>query len=174
MERNNLWAPWRLDYIQSVGSDAGASHKSAGDCFMCQAVGAAEADHADHLVLLHDHRGVMMLNRYPYTNGHLLIVPSGHRGRLNDLTEKEREGLMGLVALGEQLLEAAMNPQGINVGINIGEASGAGVPGHLHIHVLPRWHGDTNFMSSVAGLRVIPQALEKSYEQLGQMLKGLI
>ena len=80
---------------------------------------------------------------------------------------------MELTALAEKLLDAAMNPQGINVGINIGKAAGAGVPGHLHVHVLPRWSGDTNFMSSVAGLRVIPQSLEKSYEQLKAMLAGL-
>ena len=175
MESKNIWAPWRLDYIESVAKEELQDKPKPKACFMCQAVkvDARTDESEDHFLLLNDQRGVIMLNRYPYTNGHLLIVPHSHLGTLNDLSPEQRLGLMELTALAEKLLDAAMNPQGINVGINIGKAAGAGVPGHLHIHVLPRWSGDTNFMSSVAGLRVIPQSLEKSYEHLKVTLERL-
>ncbi len=175
MKRKNIWAPWRLDYIETVAAEELQDKPKHKACFMCEAVKADAAgdESVDHFLLVNDERGVIMLNRYPYTNGHLLVVPHSHLGTLNDLSAEQRLGLMELTALAEKLLDAAMNPQGINVGINIGKAAGAGVPGHLHVHVLPRWSGDTNFMSSVAGLRVIPQSLEKSYEQLKATLERL-
>lgn len=176
MSHQNLWAPWRLDYLRSL--DPAAKRLPASDpprCFLCDAA-AAEAgtpEARDRLVLLHDARGVILLNRYPYTNGHLLVAPVEHIGDLTDLDSAQRNGLFDLVALAEELLKTAINPQGINVGINIGRAAGAGVPGHLHAHVVPRWAGDVNFMETVGQVRVIPQALERSYEHLAGEIKTL-
>lgn len=126
------------------------------------------------LVLLRDDRGVMLLNRFPYSNGHLMVAPADHLADLPELTAAQRAGLMELTALAEKLLQTAINPQGFNVGINLGRCAGAGVPGHLHVHIVPRWHGDTNFMQTVGQIRVIPQALEESYEHLNAVLVKLL
>ncbi len=109
---------------------------------------------------------MLLLNRYPYTSGHLLIAPRRHVARLSDLNEAELLDLSRLTNLGIELLERVLNPQGFNVGINLGRAAGAGVPGHLHQHVVPRWAGDTNFMSVVGEVRIVPHALMTMYDQL--------
>lgn len=166
----NLWAPWRLDYLKQI------DQKPPGDgpppCFLCEAgtVTAGTPEAAERLVLLRDDRGVILLNRYPYTNGHLLVSVADHLADLTDFTPVQRAGLIELTTLAERLLRAAINPQGINVGINIGRCAGAGVPGHLHVHVVPRWGGDVNFMDTIGGVRVIPQALEESYAHLSEVL----
>ena len=121
---------------------------------------------ADRLVLLSDERGSLLMNRYPYSNGHLLVAPHKHAGDISDLTASERAGLMELTELGSRLLRTAMHCQGVNLGMNLGRSAGAGVPGHCHMHLVPRWNGDVNFMQTVAGARVIPQALEASYDAL--------
>lgn len=150
--------------------------KTARSCFLCDALnvqpGTEEAKR--RLVLLRDDRGVMLLNRFPYSNGHLMVAPGEHLADLPELTAAQRAGLMELMALAEKLLQTAINPQGFNVGINLGRCAGAGVPGHLHVHVVPRWHGDTNFMQTVGQIRVIPQALEESYEHLSAVLVKLL
>lgn len=175
MQRQNLWAPWRISYIQGLDqADAAAApkaeqpHQSEEACFLCQAAdpGLTDAQRAERLVLLRDERGVLLLNRYPYTNGHLLAAPCDHRPELDDLTPEQRAGLMELATLGQRLLRVVMNPQGLNIGMNVGRCAGAGMPGHIHLHIVPRWHGDVNFMDAVAGVRIIPQALAQSYEQL--------
>lgn len=170
MAEKNLWAPWRLSYIQSIvgGEQNEASAAGGPRCFLCEATerDADEPTQRQRLVLVNDERGVLLLNRYPYTNGHLLAAPRAHRAGLVDLTPQERAGVMELSALGARLLEAAMNPQGMNVGMNLGRCAGAGLPGHVHMHVVPRWNGDVNFMTVVGQVRVIPQALEHSYELL--------
>ena len=172
MAVENIWAPWRMDYIRQLDpSDlpaAAASSQSPSGCFLCDAVArASDPDAAaERFVLHHDARGLLMLNRYPYTNGHLLAAVDDHIGELGDLSVEQRAGLMELTAFGERVLRAAVNPQGINIGINLGRCAGAGLPGHLHVHILPRWSGDTNFMSAIADVRVIPQALEQSYAHL--------
>lgn len=168
MQSQNLWAPWRMAYIKQL--DAKDEPGTPGRCFLCDAANA-DADRARLLVLHNDDRGVILLNRYPYTNGHLLIAPRAHVGDLTDMTAPARAGLMELTVLAERLLRAAMNPQGLNIGINLGRSAGAGVPGHLHVHVVPRWAGDTNFMQAVGQVRVVPQALDDSYEWLTQTLK---
>jgi ATP adenylyltransferase len=161
-----------LDYLKQLGSKPQQGELS---CFLCDAAsvttGSDEA--ARRLVLLRDERGVLLLNRYPYTNGHLLVSVADHLGDLTDLSPQQRAGLMELTVVGEQVLRAAINPQGINIGMNIGRCAGAGIPGHLHMHVVPRWGGDVNFMDTVGGVRVIPQALEESYAHLSEVLKTL-
>ncbi len=160
---------------QSPAHSTDPSNEAAKSCFLCDAIQCQpDTDDArQKLVLLIDDRGMLMLNKYPYTNGHLLICAKDHVGQLADLTADQRAGLMELTALAEQLLKTAINPQGLNVGINLGRAAGAGVPGHLHIHVLPRWVGDTNFMQTVGQIRVIPQALDQSYDHLAAVLAKL-
>jgi len=121
---------------------------------------------ADRLVIASDDHALLMMNRYPYTNGHMLVAPREHAAELRDLSQDTRHALMDWTDRACTLLQDTVNCQGINVGINLGRCAGAGVPGHLHVHILPRWSGDTNFMSTVGRVRVIPQALDKSYEQL--------
>ena len=120
----------------------------------------------EHLVLYRTDLSLMLLNRYPYTNGHLLVAPGEAVADLPQLSIEQRTDLMELTVLGERLLQAAMNPQGINIGINLGRCAGAGLPGHLHVHVVPRWGGDVNFMTVVGDVRIVPQALEEVYEEL--------
>ena len=173
MGKQNLWAPWRLSYLQ--GLKPGEDPRSDG-CFMCNAAAAdlTDDERAERLVLLRDERGVLMMNRYPYTNGHLLVVPLAHCADLSDMTQQQRADLMELAELGNRLLKEAMNPQGINLGMNLGRCAGAGVPGHVHMHIVPRWHGDVNFMDVVGGVRVIPQALEEGFVTLSETLRRLV
>lgn len=155
---------------------AGVPQKSSGTqsrhaedgCFLCDAVAAelTETQRAERMILCRDERGVLLLNRYPYTNGHLMVAPLDHVPDLEDMSGEQRAGLMDLAVLGQRLLKITMNPQGFNIGMNIGRCAGAGVPGHAHLHIVPRWHGDVNFMDTFANVRVIPQALAHSYEDL--------
>lgn len=172
-ERTNLWAPWRIDYIRGLEPASGGADKPG--CFLCDAASPdpSPEDMDRRLLLINDDRGVLMLNRYPYTNGHLLVAPHDHVGDLSDLTPAARAGLMELAELGGRLLRQTMNPQGLNIGMNLGRSAGAGVPGHLHLHVVPRWQGDVNFMDVVGGIRVIPQAIEESYAALKEALNAV-
>lgn len=175
MHHENLWAPWRLAYIRSLESDKAAIAGNAQPvCFLCDAAKTADNTPAgiDRLILRTDARGSMLMNRYPYTTGHLLVAPAAHVASLNDLSAGDRAGLMELVAEAEQLVRDSVNPQGVNIGINLGRAAGAGVPGHLHVHIIPRWNGDTNFMDVVGGVRVIPGALEEVYQHMRNVLAG--
>jgi len=173
-DQTNLWAPWRMEYIQSLG-DAPAEPGTEPACFMCDAAEHLGDNDAmrDRLVLGYDDDIFLMMNRFPYTNGHMLVVPKRHIAELSGLSAQERAGLMDWTDRACRLLQAAVNPQGINVGINFGRCAGAGVPGHLHVHVLPRWNGDTNFMATVGRVRVIPQAMEASYNNLRQTLNQM-
>ena len=179
MQHSNLWAPWRIGYIKGLGkSDAmpiapptagtPAPESREGGCFLCE---AADTDlspdqRAERLVLVCDERGVLLLNRYPYTNGHLMVAPREHLGDLDEMTPNQRAALMELATLGQRLLKATMNPQGMNIGFNLGTCAGASLPGHAHLHLVPRWHGDVNFMGAIAGVRMIPQALSHTYADL--------
>jgi ATP adenylyltransferase len=175
MEHENLWAPWRWSYIKKLGPPPHEPQQppakdtpTGGECFLCAAAACDTADDTarPRLVLVRDDRGVILLNRYPYTNGHLLVSPLQHVAGLGDLSSSQRAALMELTVVAQQLLDDAINPQGLNIGINLGRCAGAGVPGHLHVHIVPRWNGDTNFMQVIGDVRVIPQALEDSYERL--------
>jgi ATP adenylyltransferase len=160
-----LWAPWRHDYITSP------SEKSEG-CVFCE-IGRSDApeDTANYVLYRGEHAFVV-LNRYPYINGHLMIVPFRHVADLSSLEKAGRNEIIDIAATAEQALSQAMNCQGMNGGWNIGSAGGAGIPGHLHFHILPRWNGDTNFMTTVGQVRVVSQSLEKAYDALLPLFGG--
>ncbi len=171
MPIDSLWAPWRMQYLTQLDPNEGFKSPPAEGvpaCFLCDALrfDAGSEDAQKRLVLLNDERGMILLNRYPYTTGHLLIAPRQHLGDLIDLSPQQRGNIMELTALAEQTIKLAYNPQGFNMGINLGRCAGAGLPGHLHMHVLPRWGGDTNFITTVGSIRIIPQALEESFRLL--------
>ncbi len=176
MANKRLWAPWRMAYISGLDSaDAPADAAGGSGCFLCDAADDKLTDDAIDrmLVLKRDERGILMLNRYPYTNGHLLAAPHNHVGDICELTPTQRAGLMELCELGTRLLRKTMNPQGINLGMNLGRCAGAGLPGHAHMHLVPRWNGDVNFMQTVGQVRVIPQALEESFKMLKAAMTNL-
>ena len=154
----SLYAPWRLDYIKSVSD-------GPKECFLCNAAKTPANDDAN-LVLARSPNALLMLNKYPYVNGHLLVAPYRHAPSPVECTPEERAEMMELLVLGQRALDRAMNPQGFNVGINIGKVSGAGVPGHIHAHIVPRWNGDINFMTIIGNVRIIPQAIEEAFRQL--------
>ena len=150
-----LWAPWRLAYV--------AGDKE-GECFLCRA--AATDDAAASLVVYRDERIVALLNRFPYNNGHLLVAPTAHVADLADLDDATVVALWRTVDRMKGVLDAVSAPHGYNVGINLGTAAGAGLADHLHVHVVPRWDGDTNFMPVLADVKVVPEALETLREKL--------
>lgn len=149
MERENLWAPWRIPYIKGL-------EKSEG-CFLCHDFAHPEADD-ENLLLWRTERSVVVLNRFPYNNGHLLVSPARHIANLDETTIDEMTELMQLVREAQRALSMTVNPHGFNVGLNFGRCAGAGLPGHMHIHVVPRWDGDTNFMNVCSDTDVISQS----------------
>ena len=155
-----LFAPWRLEYIRSMDKpDAG--------CFLCEAA-AAQSDEQkrQRLILWSTDRSIILLNAFPYTNGHILVAPRAHKADLEDLTPDEHLDLQAQTTDSIRLLKRAISPQGFNIGINLGRCAGAGLPGHVHQHIVPRWGGDTNFMSVVGEVRVVPQALSQMWTEL--------
>jgi ATP adenylyltransferase len=161
---DQLWAPWRLAYV----ADPKAKAAGAGECFICR--GLNGTDDRANLVAHRTGLSGVVLNRFPYNNGHLLIAPKAHKARPDDLTPDETLDLQDTIGVMIRLLEKRMSPDGFNVGLNLGRAAGAGLPGHLHWHVVPRWHGDTNFMPVLADTRVIVQSLDALYDLLKQEL----
>lgn len=157
MIRKQLWAPWRMEYIARI------SKRSSG-CLFCQK-GRSKSD-ARNLVLQRVRTGFSILNRYPYSNGHLMVAPYRHVGSLERLTDAEWLDLLKLIQAAMHRLDQKFLPQGYNLGINLGRSAGAGIPGHLHLHVVPRWKGDTNFMPVLSDTRVVSQSLESAYRQL--------
>jgi ATP adenylyltransferase len=154
---DQLWAPWRLAYV------AGAKPPADGDpCFICE--GLAGTNDRLNLIVQRRPLSVVVLNRFPYNNGHLLVAPHAHKGRLNELTPDElldvQETLRQIVGV----LDGLMHPDGYNIGLNLGRAAGAGLPGHLHWHIVPRWDGDTNFMPVLAEAKVIVQSLDALFD----------
>jgi ATP adenylyltransferase len=142
-----------------------------GECFICRgAAGATEADDRANLVVHRTERSVVLLNRFPYNNGHLLVCPRAHKGQLDELAPEELLDLQLVLRRMTGILRKRMNPDGFNVGLNLGRAAGAGVPGHLHWHIVPRWTGDTNFMPVVGDTKVISQALEALYDLVREEL----
>ena len=135
------------------------------DCFLCCYINAPAED-ADNLVLWRNESVLVCMNRFPYTNGHLLVAPLAHKSDLAELTENEMLGLLQSLAKAQQALKKAINPHGFNVGLNLGRCAGAGLPGHLHFHIVPRWDGDTNFMAVTGETRVIPQDIKESYQAI--------
>jgi ATP adenylyltransferase len=150
-----LWAPWRMQYLEKP---------PATECFFCAAF--ASADERGHLVLLHDAAAVVLLNKYPYGHGHLLVAPRRHAAGPDELTDAEYQGLMRVLRRAAVGLAAALNPEGMNIGMNLGRAAGAGVADHCHWHLLPRWNGDTNFMPLIGEVKVLSEHLQATYDRL--------
>jgi ATP adenylyltransferase len=158
----HLWAPWRLKYVTGA---SGASE----DCVFC-----ASADPSrDDLVLIRSAACYAILNLYPYNNGHLMIVPNRHVPSLSATTAGEQTDLMRLTRHAEMALTEAYSPQGINIGINLGRPAGAGVLDHLHVHLVPRWNGDTNFMTAIGNTRVLPEDLQSTVAKLRPIFERL-
>lgn len=159
---DRLWAPWRLSYVT-------AAQAPATECVFCDPRAGRDVD----LVLLQGRNAYVILNLYPYNNGHLMVVPIRHLAALAALTSDEQAELMQLTRLSEIALNEAYRPQGINVGINLGKAAGAGIENHLHIHLVPRWSGDTNFMTAVGETRVLPEDLSATAARLRPIFERL-
>lgn len=152
---DHLWSPWRMEYIENDKIDG---------CVFCNAQSAA--DGADNLIVRRGKNAYVILNRFPYTSGHLMVIPFEHKSNLEELDSETRSEMMELTSHCTTILREVYRTHSFNIGINIGEAAGAGVLGHVHIHIVPRWVGDTNFMSAVSDTRVLPEALEDTYERI--------
>jgi ATP adenylyltransferase len=167
MSLDRLWADWRSAYVEGVATQ----EPVAGDeCLLCR---LAHEDPDDKQVLVRDELVYAVLNAYPYTSGHLMVVPVRHVGQLDELHDDELVALSTLTRDATIAVRDAYTPDGVNVGMNLGRAAGAGIPGHLHTHVVPRWYGDTNFMTSVAEVRVLPESLTTTWEKLRASWPGL-
>ncbi|HUT02114.1 MAG TPA: HIT domain-containing protein [Phycisphaerae bacterium] len=156
--KTNLWAPWRMEYIESLGGEQEG-------CFLCDLRDNPDGDE-ENLLLWRGRRSLTVLNRFPYTGGHSLIAPLAHVAGLADLDDATILEMMGAVRDVQRALSHALRAQGFNIGINVGRCAGAGLPGHLHIHVVPRWSGDTNFIAVFGDVRVIPESLRKLRERI--------
>jgi ATP adenylyltransferase len=154
MSLERLWAGWRSEYVGSAGAG------TEGECVLCRVVGD------DDSVVWRGETVAVILNAFPYTSGHLMVLPVRHVGELEDLTGDESAELWATVTDAVRALKEAYRPEGINLGVNLGRAAGAGVPGHCHVHGLPRWTGDTNFTTAVAETRVLPEALPATMKKL--------
>lgn len=151
----NLWAPWRIEYILG---------KREPYCIFCPEGGGLSD--TERLILHRDQLVMVMMNKYPYNNGHLLVAPWRHLASLEGLSTEEMKDLMRWIKICTTILQRVMHPQGFNVGLNLGAAAGAGVEDHLHFHIVPRWQGDTNFLTVFADVRSIPEHLQQTYEKL--------
>lgn len=152
----HIWSPWRYKYITSTGSQPG--------CVFCNAA-KEQADNQNLIV----HRGTknfVILNRFPYTSGHLMVLPYEHESTLHKLDGVTTNEMMDLAKKAEVLLQEEYKPDGFNIGLNLGQAAGAGIAGHVHLHVVPRWSGDANFVSSIGETRILPEELTTTYERL--------
>lgn len=179
-DNERLWAPWRLGYIKGTEAQtpppepsewiAGAEHR----CFLCRAAadfGGVSSEADQRLLVAHrDSKVVTVLNRYPYSNCHVLVSPRRHVAHLSSLTDAEHLAAMQTLSRLSESLTERIGAQGFNIGLNLGGVAGAGVPGHLHWHLVPRWPGDHNFMPTIAGVHVIPQSLEAAWEMVRDSL----
>lgn len=180
----NIWAPWRMQYMLSLAetetdviNDNQAVNIKSPDmsdnkCFLVDYWEHPENDKTN-LILFRNETGFVLLNRYPYSNGHLLIALGESRPRLLDYDPDQLTSLWQLIQQATNLMELTLNPQGINTGINQGRAAGAGIPQHLHVHIIPRWSGDTNFITVVGGIRVVPDSLEAMYQRYLKNLSAI-
>ncbi|HET9078532.1 MAG TPA: HIT domain-containing protein [Acidimicrobiales bacterium] len=160
---DRLWAGWRSEYIEGVT----AGPEGSGDCVFCSILGSGLDDEETHILWRHPGGGALaILNAFPYGSGHLMVMPLRHAASPEDLTAEEGSQIWEGVSRAVAALRDAYRPDGLNIGANLGRAAGAGVPGHFHVHVLPRWSGDTNFMTAVAETRVLPETLSTSAQKI--------
>ena len=158
----HLWAPWRMTYIREGIDDS--------ECLFCSLLDSE--DGPDNLILYRGQHAFAILNRFPYTNGHTMVVPYDHKSSLEGLSPPVLLEMITFTQQSLQVLREVYQTDGFNIGANIGEAAGAGVKEHVHLHIVPRWHGDTNFMATTAETRVLPEALEVTYQRLRQLWKA--
>jgi len=174
--RDQLWAPWRLGYVKGERTPPRPAQTldllpgADPNCFICRA--AADTHDRENLVVSRGRETVVILNRYPYNNGHLLVACQRHLGRLDELPTQTNLEAIETISNMVTLVTRLMNPDGFNIGLNLGKVAGAGVPGHLHWHIVPRWLGDTNFMPVLAGVDVIPQSLDELWSLLTEALSA--
>ena len=161
---DRIWAGWRADYVASVGSEGAGEGETPQSPF--EAIGRGDLPDSETFVVCRANHTFAVLNAYPYTTGHLLVVPYEQSATPEDLDEATWAELWGMVRQAVRAIGEAYDPDGVNVGLNLGRAAGAGVPGHLHVHCLPRWVGDTNFMTTVGGARVLPETLADTWRKL--------
>ncbi len=152
----HIWSPWRMDYIKN--------RSDSNECPFCLALSISEE--GESLIVHRGKDSFVMLNRYPYTSGHLMVLPFAHQENLAELDQETRGEMMEFIQQACSVLGKIYHPEGFNVGLNLGSAAGAGLPKHLHWHIVPRWEGDTNYMTTVGGVRVIPEALEDTLEKV--------
>jgi ATP adenylyltransferase len=171
----HLWAGWRSEYVTSVGSaeadgetEATTATEHGARCVFCR-IASSEEPSPDNGVLWVGDSTYAVLNAYPYASGHLMVLPKRHVGSLAEVTDEEATELWAGLRTGVAALESALGPEGINLGANLGQAAGAGIPRHLHLHAVPRWVGDTNFMTVVAGARVLPETLAVTWQRLHEV-----
>ena len=155
---DHLWSPWRYQYVSSAPASS--------ECIFCQK--AAERNDAENFVVWRGRRNFVLLNIYPYTSGHLMVAPYEHVALLEDAAEETATEMMLITRRAQKHLREIYCPQGLNLGMNLGRAAGAGIAGHIHMHVLPRWTADANFMTTVAETRIIPEDLHVTYEKLAR------
>lgn len=155
----HLWAPWRMTYIQEGIDDS--------ECLFCTLLDLE--DGSENLILHRGKHAFVLLNRFPYTNGHTMVVPYLHRASLEELDQDILSEMIQFTQLALRVLRGAYQTDGFNIGANIGEAAGAGVKEHVHLHIVPRWHGDTNFMATTAETRVLPEDLEVTFQKLHKL-----
>lgn len=153
---NHIWSPWRMPYLEN--------HEREEGCVFCSV--QAQTDGPENLIVFRGERSFVILNRYPYTSGHLMVVSHDHKSTFEDIDAETRAEMMEMTTECMRVLREIYHPQAFNFGANVGEAAGAGIAGHVHIHIVPRWAGDTSFMSTLAETRVLPEALEETYQRL--------
>lgn len=161
---DKLWAPWRSVYVTSAAGDADP------ECIFCHKLNDDPSRDEENLVLARTDRCFVLMNLYPYNNGHLLVAPKRHVGDIEDLEDEEMLELFQVTRWMVGILRRAFNPDGFNIGINVGRVAGAGIPGHFHIHIVPRWNGDTNFMPVLGDVKVISEGLETTYRKIRQAM----
>ena len=169
MKNKNLWAPWRYEYLKTLSYDQPADSAS---CFFCDYWNHPEKDQ-ENLVLWRTPKSLVLLNRFPYTGGHLLIAPADHVADLQQLEPATLLELMLLIRDAQKTLTETIQPHGFNIGININRCAGAGLPDHIHIHIVPRWDGDTNLLSVCSDIRVISQSLQELHQNLRETSQKL-
>jgi ATP adenylyltransferase len=152
---DRLWAPWRMNYIRQ------ANEVEDEECFICKAI--EHTSDRNNLVVAEFSHVIILLNKYPYNNGHIMIAPKKHLSNIKDMDNEIKLELMNCISISTNILEQVLNAEGFNIGINMGRVAGAGVPDHLHIHIVPRWNGDTNYMPIISDTKIISQSIEEAY-----------